>query len=95
VTYKKGGSRKKRLACAHKSELFCFFSHSNFFSLLVSHERVSRFFRCAVLAAVETAGGIRKGAQAAPGLKPLFPRYLNGAYAGRCSVGYSIKAAAF
>lgn len=91
MTYKNGGSRKKRLACAHKSELFCFFSYSQFRSLLtshlVSHARASRFFRCAISATVETAGGKRKGAPAVPGLKPLFPRYLNGANAGRCSVG--------
>jgi hypothetical protein len=87
VTYKMGGSRKKRLACAQEIKCFYFFSLYQFSSLLVSHARTSRFFRHAVPATVEATGGNRKSDQGAPGLKPLFPRYFIGAKAVRCSVG--------
>jgi hypothetical protein len=87
MTYKKAESRKKRLACAHKAELFFFFSHSKFSCLLVSHARTSRFFRAAVMPPVETAGGIQKGDQGARDLKPLFPLYFICTNPGRCSVG--------
>jgi hypothetical protein len=87
VTYKSGGSRKKRLACAQEIKCFYFFSLYRFSSLLLSHERASRFFRYAVPATVEADGGKRKSDQAAPDIKPLFPRYFIGADAGWCSVG--------
>lgn len=87
MTYKKAGSRKKRLACAQ--EIKCFFSLSYYKTsfLSVSHARASRFFRCAVSALIETAGGIQKGAQARFSLKPLFPRYLFGVYVMGWAVG--------
>jgi hypothetical protein len=87
VTYKTSGSRKKRLACAQEIKCFYFFSLYQFSSLLVSHTRASRFFRSAIPATVETAGGKRKGGRGAGSLKPLFPQYLIGTYAWRRSGG--------
>lgn len=87
MTYKRGGSRKKRLACAQEIKCFYSLSHYRLPFLLVSHGRASRFFRYAVPASGETVGGKRKSDQVAPGLKPLFPRYLIGANAGWCCVG--------
>ena len=90
MTYKKARSRKKRLACAHKAECFYFFILSKISKLscvVLFHARASRFFRCSLSAAVETPGGLQKGAQAPSGLKPLFPRYLIGVYVTGWAVG--------
>jgi hypothetical protein len=66
VTYKSGGSRKKRLACAQEIKCFYSLSHYRFSSLPLSHARTSRFFRYTVPGTVEAAGGKSKSHQVVP-----------------------------
>lgn len=85
MSAKIGCERKKRLACAHRSNLFCFFFLYKFICILLSHVRASRFFRQLVERSLGSGMGQWQGARSGRSLKPLFPRYLIGAYAWRCS----------
>lgn len=77
------GSRKKRLACAQEIKFFSLFSHYKFLPryLSVSHTRASRFFRAGVSTHLRAAFGRELMFRTPFTLKPLFPRYLIGAYA--------------